>query len=66
MVVELIAATWTATGLEVEARLDTRRYPTKVKVTKEQLERVLLERHEFHGEWNHTIKPRTRERKLKS
>jgi Rhodopirellula transposase DDE domain len=52
VVVELIAATRTATGLEVEARLDTRSYPTKVKVTKEQLERVLLERHEFHGEWN--------------
>ena len=66
VVVELIAATRTATGLEVEARLDTRSYPTKVKVTKEQLERVLLERHEFHGEWNYTIRPRAKERKLKS
>ncbi len=66
VVVELIAATRTATGLEVEARLDTRSYPTKVKVTKEQLERVLLERHEFHGEWNYTIKPRTKERMPKS
>ena len=65
VVVELIAATKTATGLEVEARLDTRSYPTKVKVTKQQLERVLLERHEFHGEWNYTIKPRARERVAK-
>lgn len=62
VVVELIAATRTATGLEVEARLDTRTYPTKVKVTKEQMERVLLERHEFHGEWNYTIRPRTADR----
>ena len=31
------------------------------------MERVLLERHEFHGEWNYTIKPRAaKERKLKS
>lgn len=43
VVVDLIAATRTATGLEVEARLDMRR--------------VLLERHEFHGEWNYTIRP---------
>ncbi len=64
VVVELVAATRPETGLEVEARLDTRSYPMKVKVTKEQLERVLLERHEFHGEWNYTIKPRAKERKL--
>ena len=66
VVVELIAATRTATGLEVEARLDTGTYPTKVKVTKEQFERVRLERHEFHGEWNYTIRPRTAGRMAKS
>jgi hypothetical protein len=57
VVVELIAATKTATGLEVEARLDTKGYPTKVKVTKEQLGRVRLHPHDFHGEWNYTIEP---------
>jgi hypothetical protein len=35
VVVDLIAATRTARGLEVKARLDTRSYPTKVKVTKQ-------------------------------
>src|SRR5436190_14135918 len=58
VVVELIAATRTATGLEVEARLDTGSYPTKVKVTKQQMERVRLHRHDFHGEWNYSIHPR--------
>jgi len=57
VIVELIAATRTATGLEVEARLDPGSYPTKVKVTKQQMERVRLHPHEFHGEWNYTIKP---------
>jgi hypothetical protein len=57
VVVELIAATATATGLEVEARLDTGSYPTKVKVSKEQMEQVRLHPHEFHGEWNYTIEP---------
>jgi transposase len=57
VVVELIAATATATGLEVEARLDAGSYPTKVKVSKEQMEQVRLHPHEFHGEWNYTIEP---------
>jgi transposase len=57
VVVELIAATATATGLEVEARLDTGSYPTKEKVSKEQMEQVRLHPHEFHGEWNYTIEP---------
>jgi hypothetical protein len=66
VVVELIAATKTATGLEVEARLDTKGYPTKVKVTNEQLGRVRLHPHDFHGEWNYTIEPETvrKQRKL--
>jgi transposase len=64
VVVELIAATKTATGLEVEARLDMRGYPIKVKITDEQMGRVRLHPHEFHGEWNYTIKPVTsRERR---
>ena len=57
VVVDLIAATRTTTGLEVEARLDTRSYPTKVKVTKQQMESVRLHCHDFHGEWNYTIQP---------
>jgi hypothetical protein len=57
VVVELIAATRTATGLEVEARLDSGSYPTKVKVSKEQMKQVRLKPHEFHGEWNYTIEP---------
>ena len=57
VVVELIAATRTATGLEVEARLDSGSYPTKVKVSKEQMKRVRLKPHAFHGEWNYTIEP---------
>ena len=57
VVVELISATTTVTGLEVEAHLDTRCYPTRIKVTKGQMERVRLRPHEFHGKWNYTIDP---------
>lgn len=56
VVVNLIAATTTETGLRVQADLDTNVYPTKVKVTDEQLANVNLHPHQFHGEWNYTIK----------
>jgi hypothetical protein len=58
-VVNLIGATTTETGLRVEADLDTEVYPTKVKVTDEQLAKVDLHPHQFHGEWNYTIKHQT-------
>ncbi|HKB38543.1 MAG TPA: ISAzo13 family transposase, partial [Gemmataceae bacterium] len=57
VIVDLISATTTATGLEVEARLDIGSYPTKVKVSKKQMEQVRLHPHDFHGEWNYTIEP---------
>lgn len=56
VIVNLIAATTTETGLRVQADLDTNVYPTKVKVTDEQLANVNLHPHDFHGEWNYTIR----------
>jgi DNA-binding phage protein len=57
VVVNLIGATKTETGLKVRARLDTRTYPTRVKVSDEELAQVVIHPHKFHGEWNYTIKP---------
>ena len=59
VVVKLIGATMTKTGLKVKARLDKRKYPLKVKVTNEQMRALNIEPHAFHGEWNYTIGPRT-------
>jgi DNA-binding transcriptional ArsR family regulator len=53
--VELIGATTTRTGLKVRAERDLGLYPTKVKVSDEELAAVPLHKHEFHGEWNYTI-----------
>ena len=58
VIVNLIANTTTRTGLVVKAALDTNCYPTKIKVSDEQLDRLRLKRHEFHGEWNYTLSPR--------
>ena len=57
VVVNLIASTKTRKGLNVKARLDKRLYPTKVKESKEALDQVNLQPHDFHGEWNYTIGP---------
>jgi hypothetical protein len=58
VVVKLIGATMTKTGLKVKAKLDKRKYPLKVKVSDEEMQSLNIEPHEFHGEWNYTIKPR--------
>jgi len=57
VIVSLIAATTTKTGLRVRAEIDKRDYPKGVKITDEQMARLNLERHRFHGEWNYTIRP---------
>lgn len=57
VIVNLIAATTTRTGLKIAAELDTNHYPKGIRVTREQLDRVRLQRADFHGEWNYTILP---------
>jgi len=58
-IVKLISRTATAKGLKVTCRLDRRKYPTGRKVTDEEMQRINLERHKFHGEWNYIIRPRS-------
>ncbi len=59
VIINLIAATTTSTGLEVYAQLDNRTYPDKIKVPAAELAAVQLQRDAFHPEWNYKIKPRT-------
>jgi hypothetical protein len=58
VIVNLIAATTTKTGLRVRAELDPSKYPKGVKVSNKEVAAIRLERDEFHGEWNYTILPR--------
>jgi hypothetical protein len=57
VIVNLIASTTTGTGLKIEAELDASTYPKGIHVTDEELNRVRIQRAEFHGEWNYTILP---------
>jgi hypothetical protein len=57
VVVDLIGATTTRQGLRVHAELDRNRYPTKVKVSDQELAQIPITRHDFHGEWNYSLAP---------
>lgn len=58
VIVTLIANTTTGAGLAIHAELDQGTYPTGIKVTDQQMERVNLFPADFHGNWNYSIKPR--------
>lgn len=57
VVIELIAATTTRTGLKVQADLDTGYYPLKQKVSDAELAAVPLTGHDWHPDWNYSIAP---------
>lgn len=59
IVVNLIAATRTTTGLEVHAWLDEKDYPPKIKVSDKELASMNIHRNKFHGEWNYEIRPQS-------
>ena len=59
VIVNLIAATTTKTGLEVRCQLDTQAYPKGTVVSDDELAQVNLQLDDFHGEWNYIILPRT-------
>jgi len=59
VIVNLIAATNTRTGLTVYAQLDERAYPNDIKIHNDELAAVQINGDPFHPEWNYTIKPTT-------
>ena len=59
VIVELISATTTKTGLTVRCELDTGLYPSGIVVSDAEIAALNIKRAEFHGEWNYTISPNT-------
>lgn len=57
VIINLIAATTTTKGLKVDCQLDTNKYPTGRKISKDQYNNINLTPDSFHGDWNYTIKP---------
>jgi transposase len=59
VIVNLIAATTTRTGLRVQSALDSNTYEAGIRISDQQMQELNIRRDEFHGEWNYTILPRT-------
>jgi hypothetical protein len=57
VIVDLIAATTTKTGLTVKCELDSAHYPKGVAVSPKQMDTINITRDAFHGDWNYTIHP---------
>jgi len=60
VVVNLIGNTRTRKGLSVKAALDHHAYKKGIRVSDDQLATINLSRDRFHGDWNYTIRSRTR------
>jgi hypothetical protein len=59
VIINLIAATTSKTGLSVKSELDRNSYPAGVKVSDQQMAELRLRRDSFHGEWNYSVLPRS-------
>ena len=60
VIVKLIAATTTRTGLRVRSALDENHYPAGVSVSDADMQTLYLRPDAFHGEWNYSLLPRQR------
>ncbi len=63
VIVSLIAATRTTSGLNVRCELDSARYPQGQKISDEQMRTLRIKPANFHGDWNYTIHPRRQQQK---
>jgi hypothetical protein len=58
VVVNLIGGTTTDKGLHIRSKLDENTYEAGLKVSDQELAELVIERDEFHGEWNYRLRPR--------
>ena len=57
VILSLIGATTTTTGLIVKSVIDEKQYETGIKISDEELSKCKIIRRTFHGEWNYCIEP---------
>jgi hypothetical protein len=56
-IVSLIASTKTEAGLRIRSEIDHRRYAKGLVISDEEIAKINLKPHKFHGDWNYTIRP---------
>jgi hypothetical protein len=57
VIIQLISATTTDTGLTVTCDIDQGCYPKGIEVSDAEMAALNIQRDAFHGEWNYTISP---------
>ena len=57
VIVQLIAATTTDTGLALASAIDTSQYPKGRKISNAQFAALKIRYDKFHPDWNYTILP---------
>lgn len=57
VIVDLISATTTDTGLTVRCELDPKAYQKGIVVSDQEMAQINMTPDEFHGEWNYTLRP---------
>jgi len=57
VIVQLIAATTTSSGLTLACAIDASRYPKGAKVSKAQFDALKIRYDDFHPDWNYSILP---------
>lgn len=58
VIVQLIAATTTTSGLTIACDIDATSYPKGAKVPDQQISRLNIRYDRFHPDWNYTIVPK--------
>jgi hypothetical protein len=59
IIINLISSTTNKSGLKIEAELDTKKYQTGIKISKERMSDVNIDFHKVNEKWNYTIFPST-------
>ncbi len=57
VLLQLIAATKTETGLKIRCAIDEQYYPKALSVPKAALNDLNITFNDFHPDWNYTIRP---------
>ena len=60
VVISLIGATKTSSGLEIMAVLDENNYESGIKVSDKEIKTLNIIGDPFHPEWNYTVAPQVR------
>jgi hypothetical protein len=57
VIVNLISGTSTKKGLMINSKLDETKYEKGIKISDKEMKEIIIDKNQFHGEWNYIIKP---------